>query len=92
MYSIDTYTEKEFEFMIRLFPKYRRFQIIGKDENDNLIFGCKLLNGEGLCSDYKNRLKMCKDYPSRRLNAGGELYKDCGYKIVFDKSFQDYLQ
>ena len=32
MYSVDTYTEKEFKIMQFLFPTYRRFYIKGKDE------------------------------------------------------------
>jgi len=91
MYSVDTYTEKEFELTKKLFPKYKRFKIIGKDEYDNLIFACSLLDENGLCSDYKNRLKMCKNYPGKRINGGGSLHKRCGYKIVPEKSFKDYL-
>ena len=37
MYSIDTYTEKEFKIMQTIFPKYKRFYIKGKDEDGNLI-------------------------------------------------------
>ena len=35
MYSVDTYTEKEFKIMQFLFPAYRRFYIKGKDEEGN---------------------------------------------------------
>ena len=93
MYSIDTYTEKEFEFMTKLFPKYKRFKIIGRDEFNNLIFACKLIGEDGLCTDYKNRLKMCKEYPFRhRVCLSGELHKRCGFKIITEKTFEDYLQ
>ena len=91
MYSIDTYTEDEFKFMTKIFPKYKRFKIIGKDEQENLIFACDMLTEEGLCSNYKNRLKMCKKYPGPRINAGGQLHKRCGYKIIPEKAFEDYL-
>ena len=37
MYSVDTYTEKEFKIMQFLFPTYRRFYIKGKDEEGNFI-------------------------------------------------------
>ena len=33
MYSVDTYTEREFKIMQFLYPKYKRFYI--KDENDS---------------------------------------------------------
>lgn len=91
MYSIDTYTEKEFEIMQKIFPKYKRFYIKGKDEFGNLIFACKLVTPDGLCSDYKHRLKMCKNYPARFINYPGKLHDGCGYKVE-EKEFSNYLQ
>lgn len=91
MYSYDTYTEKEFKIMQFLFPAYKRFYIKGKDENGNLIFACKLVTKEGLCSDYKHRLAMCKKYPAKRINYPAKLHEGCGYKVNI-KTFQDYLK
>ncbi len=91
MYSIDTYTEKEFKIMQMLFPKYKRFYIKGKDEFGNLIFACKLVTEDGLCSDYKNRLKMCKNYPAKWVTYNAKLHEGCGYKVNV-KSFNDYLK
>lgn len=90
MYSYDTYTEKEFKIMQFLFPKYKRFFIKGKDELGNLIFACKYITKEGLCSDYKNRLQMCKKYPVKRLRKPLKLHEGCGYYIK-EKDFKDYL-
>ena len=90
MYSYDTYTEKEFKIMQFLFPPYRRFYIKGKDEEGNLIFACKLVTKEGLCSDYKHRLRMCKKYPMKKINFKGKLHEGCGYYLV-EKNFKDYL-
>ena len=91
MYSIDTYTEKEFKFMQFLFPSYRRFYIKGRDKDGNLIFACKYVTDEGLCSVYEKRLPMCKKYPSKKIFYPAKLHEGCGYKIV-KKSFNDYLQ
>lgn len=91
MYSKDTYTEKEFKIMQMIFPKYKRFYIKGKDEFGNLIFACKLVTPEGLCSDYKHRLRMCKNYPAKRINYPGKLHEGCGYKVEI-KKFEDYLK
>lgn len=91
MYSIDTYTEKEFKIMQTLFPKYKRFYIKGKDEFGNLIFACKLVNEQGLCTDYKNRLRMCKNYPAKRVSYPAKLHEGCGYKVNV-KNFNDYLK
>jgi Fe-S-cluster containining protein len=92
MYSIGTYTEKEFNFMKKIFPKYKRFEITGRDEFGNLLFACTLLDENGLCSDYKHRLRMCKNYPHKNIKYGGELPPNCGFKILTGKSFKDYLK
>ena len=91
MYSYDTYTEKEFKIMQFLFPAYRRFYIKGKDEDGNLIFACKLVTKEGLCSDYEHRLTMCRKYPAKKISYPGKLHEGCGYKVII-KSFDDYLK
>lgn len=91
MYSYDTYTEKEFKIMQFLFPAYKRFYIKGKDEEGNLVFACKLVTPEGLCSDYIHRLPMCKKYPAKKIMFPGKLHDGCGYKVV-SKSFKDYLK
>lgn len=91
MYSVDTYTEKEFKFMQLLFPAYRRFYIKGKDSDGNLIFACKWVTPEGLCSDYKHRLPMCRKYPAKKLKFYAKLPEGCGYKIN-RKEFKDYLK
>ena len=91
MYSIDTYTEKEFKIMQFLFPAYRRFYIKGKDENGNLIFACKYVTEEGLCSVYDKRLKMCRRYPVKRIYRPMKLHEGCGYKVE-EKRFEDYLK
>ncbi len=91
MYSFDSYTEKEFKFMQFLFPSYRKFYIKGKDDKGNLIFACKYVTDNGLCSVYEKRLPMCKKYPSKKIFYPAKLHEGCGYKIV-KKSFNDYLQ
>lgn len=91
MYSVDTYTEKEFKIMQFLFPAYRRFYIKGKDKEGNFIFACKLVTPEGLCSDYKHRPRMCRNYPAKRVAYKAQLHEGCGYKVNI-KTFQDYLQ
>ena len=91
MYSKDTYTEKEFKIMQMIFPKYKRFYIKGKDECGNLIFACKLVTPDGLCSDYKHRLRMCKNYPAKKISYPGKLHDGCGYKVEI-KKFDEYMK
>ena len=90
MYSFDTYTEKEFKIMQFLFPTYKRFYIKGKDNDGNLIFACKYVTKDGLCSDYEHRLPMCKKYPAKKILYKAKLHEGCGYKVI-DKKFDDYL-
>ena len=90
MYSFDTYTTTDFKIMQFLFPAYRRFYIRGKDEDGNLIFACKYVTEEGLCSVYDKRLKMCRNYPAKKISYPGKLHEGCGYKVE-DKSFEMYL-
>lgn len=90
MYSFDTYTEKEFKFMQLLYPAYKRFYIKGKDEQGNFIFACKCISEEGLCKVYNKRLKMCKQYPNKKVFYPIKLHDGCGYKVI-KKNFEDYL-
>jgi len=91
MYSKDTYTQKEFQIMQFLFPKYKRFYIRGKDLSGNLVFACKYITEEGLCSAYNKRLKMCKDYPKKFIHVKAQLHRGCGYYIE-EKTFKDFLK
>ena len=91
IYSVDTYTEEEFKIMQNIFPTYKRFYIKGKDEFGNLIFACKLVTPDGLCSDYKNRPRMCRKYPVKRISYPAKLHDGCGYKVNI-KRFEDYLK
>ena len=91
MYSVDTYTEDEFKIMQKIFPTYKRFYIKGRDEEGNLIFACKLVTPEGLCSDYKHRPRMCRKYPAKKINYPGKLHDGCGY-MVHIKKFEDYMK
>lgn len=90
MYSFDTYTKKEFKIMQFFYPAYRRFYIRGKDIHGNLIFACKYVGDNGLCTVYKKRLKMCKNYPLKKVPFYANLHEGCGFKIE-KKFFQDYL-
>ena len=91
MYSFDTYNEQEFKFMQALYPAYKRFYIKGKDDEGNLIFACKYVSKNGECSVYKKRLKMCKNYPAKRIKYRAKLHEGCGFQIE-TKNFEDYLK
>lgn len=91
MYSFDTYTPREFKIMQFLYPAYKRFYIKGRDDAGNLIFACKYVKEEGLCSVYDKRLNMCKRYPLPKIMYPAEMHKGCGF-TVHKKKFSDYLE
>ncbi|MEI7473919.1 MAG: YkgJ family cysteine cluster protein [bacterium] len=92
MYSFDTYEEDDFKLMKKFFPKYKRFNIVDKDEQGNFIFACNLIGKDGLCTDYKNRLKMCRKYPHYKVKWGVQLPDYCGFKINPEKTFDEFLK
>jgi Fe-S-cluster containining protein len=77
--------------MQKIFPTYKRFYIKGKDDEGNLIFACKLVTEDGLCSDYRHRPRMCRKYPAKKINYQGKLHEGCGYKVEV-KKFENYLK
>lgn len=91
IYSIDDCNEQEFKFMQALYPSYKRFYIKSKDQEGNLIFACKYVSDEGLCTVYDKRPKMCKRYPNKKILKPAKLHEGCGYRVV-KKTFEDYLK
>ncbi len=91
IYSLDTYTPKEFRFMQFIYPPYRRFYIKGKDEDGNFIFACKYIGDDGLCTVYNKRPRLCRSYPKKKLNHFANLPDGCGYRVI-KKDFKDYLK
>lgn len=95
IYSFDTCNEQEFKFMQILYPVYKRFYIKDKDEKGNLpeshlIFACKYVSKDGLCTVYNKRPKMCKRYPNKKILHNAKMHEGCGYSVV-KKTFEDYL-
>ncbi len=91
IYSIDTFSEKEFKFMQLIYPPYRRFYIKEVDENGHFIFACKYVLPDGRCSVYSKRPRVCRQYPVARHNCSLTLPDGCGYKFV-KKEFKEFLE
>ena len=80
------------KLMALLFPKYRRFKIIGKDPLGNLILACKLIGEDGMCPDYEKRPGLCRSYPDPNKGIScGNLYGRCSYKLIPQKPFEKYI-
>lgn len=82
--------ENDLRLMQLIFPWYKRFFILNKDENGELILSCKHLNTDGSCNVYKFRPFVCRNYPKRIINSNLDMPDGCSYKIV-KKEFKDYL-
>ena len=91
IYSLDTFSPKEFHFMQLIYPPYRRFYIRGKDSEGNFIFACKYIGDDGLCTVYEKRPRLCRSYPKKKLNHYAKLPDGCGYRVN-KKDFKDYLK
>lgn len=84
-------TEKDFKLTQFFIPSYRRFVILGK-ENDDLIVGCTLQNPDGTCSVYEKRPKLCRDYPKKTMNHDAYFEDGCGFYVEPEKKFENYLK
>ena len=91
MYSMGTSSETDFRIMQFLFPKYRRFEIAGRDEHGNFVFACKLIGKDNLCPDYENRLYICRRYHMFKYKNIGNFHPGCGFEMVPEKEFKSFL-
>lgn len=91
LYCVEPWSEFGFWLEKIFHPEYRRFRVIGKDKH-GLILACTLVKEDGLCPDYENRPDLCRNFPNPdRVYSGGRLYKRCTYKLVPEKSFDEFL-
>jgi hypothetical protein len=76
-------SQKAFLKIVEKYPEYKRFEIIGKDQQGVLLFSCTWCTPQGTCLDYDNRLPLCRNFPESALVfAGGSLPDNCGYSFV----------
>ncbi len=88
-------SEEQFEKMKNFDKKYHHFEINKKNEKGVLLFRCKSLDENNKCRDYFWRSIYCRAYPNitEKIRLGGcETFETCGFKIVPDKKFEDFLE
>lgn len=86
-------SQKSFLKIAEKYPEYKRFVIIGKDQQGFLLFSCTWCTPQGTCLDYDNRLPLCRNFPESSLVfAGGSLPDNCGYSFVEVVPFARILQ
>lgn len=84
-------SHREFVFLQFIFPSYRNFKIVGKDEFGNYILRCKLIDKDNLCPIHPNRPLVCRSYPPEKISRKIILHKDCGFWVEPQKKFKDFL-
>ncbi len=87
--------EKEFENLKTLDSKYNNFFISGRDEDGILLFTCRSLGDDNLCSNYALRSLYCRLYPKimrKHIRAGAEMLEGCGYYIESNVNFEEILK
>lgn len=76
-------SESTFTNVVKKYPEYGRFEIVGKNAQGFLLFSCSWRTQEGTCRDYDNRLPLCANFPESSLVfAGGRLPVNCGYRFT----------
>lgn len=86
---------KDEELFEKLKPQhffYSYLKIIDKTE-DGLIFECTKLDKEkNLCTAYKKRALLCRQYPQEEIFSLGAIISDeCGFEFIPIESFQEIL-
>lgn len=87
-------TPEQFESLKQFDKKYSHFEINGKNDNGAILFRCKSLDNNNRCKDYFFRSLYCREYPKvtdKIRRTACETFDTCGYEIVTDKKFDDFL-
>jgi len=87
--------EEEFERIKKLDDKYNHFFISSRDETGILLFTCKSLGEDNLCTCYPFRSLYCRLYPrikTKHIRAGAEMPEGCGYYIESNVKFEEFLK
>ncbi|MFH0701926.1 MAG: YkgJ family cysteine cluster protein [bacterium] len=84
--------EEEFNRLKNQHFFYSYLKIIGKTET-GLVFECTKLDKEkDVCTVYKHRALICRQYPQEEIfMMGGIISEECGYKFVPINSFEETL-
>lgn len=81
---------EQFEQLVAREPEYRFFRPSDQRDDDGFIyFTCLLLGEDGLCTDYDNRPRICREYPDPSMfRFGAQLPSGCGYYREPERTFE----
>ena len=86
-------SEKTLRDYTKRYPEYERFVPTGFDELGHLTVRCTLQGEDGLCTDYENRLDLCRDHPAPvHYFSGATLAPWCGFRHEVIKPFDPVLK
>ncbi len=86
-------SQRVFKQLVRAYPEYARFNIIGRDTHGLLLFDCTWLQEDNTCANHAQRLDICRNFPTKAIFfCGGQLPSGCGYKVEEVTSFARILQ
>ena len=89
--------KETFEKLQKMHKFYANLEVVGSDET-GLIFKCNFLDPlTRLCTNHKNRDRICAQYPQEEIfSMGASLSDGCGYKftpiIPFSEVFEKVLK
>ncbi len=80
--------EEEFYRLKKLHFFYSYLEIVAKNDT-GLVFKCTKLDEEkGICTAYKHRAIICRQYPQEEIfMMGGFVSEDCGFEFIPIESF-----
>lgn len=85
-------SEQYFQELLMKNHEFSRFSVVKKDQSGHLVFECKKLGENNMCTDYDQRPDVCRLFPDKRLPfCGGGLPDGCGYRFEEMKSFKHVL-
>ena len=86
-------SEAQFHELLQYRPEYHRFTISSEQQAGGYIqFTCSWYDRRYGCTDYNNRLDICRKYPGKSLKMqGAHLLPGCGYRIDEGTPFHRHL-
>ena len=61
--------------------KINGFTYTGQENRKVLAFTCNRLGKDNTCMDYKNRPRICREFPQVKYFGKPLLYKGCGFRV-----------
>lgn len=75
-------SKRAFRKLVKNYPEYGRFNIVGRDSHGLLLFACSWLQPDNTCLNHEQRLGICRSFPTKGIFfCGAQLPHGCGYRV-----------